>query len=101
MQKAVANKFERAFPGRGDGGPATSAELESPTGVAVDSGGKLYIADEANNVIRKVNASNGIIATVAGLGLQSGLGGGEGYSGDGGPAQCRDYSKRVDRGYRR
>src|SRR5712691_1909353 len=39
----------------GDGGPATSAELNSPGGVAVDSAGNLYIADYVNNRIRKVS----------------------------------------------
>ena len=47
----------------GDGGPATSASLKSPSGVAFDSSGNLFIADKANNVIRKVNPS-GIITTV-------------------------------------
>jgi len=38
----------------GDGGPATDAELNQPYGVAIDTSGNIYIADEANNVIRKV-----------------------------------------------
>ena len=63
----------------GDGGPATSAELRSPYGVAVDSAGNIYIGDRYNYLIRKV--SNGVITTVAGNGKYS-LGGG----GDGGPA---------------
>ena len=50
----------------GDNGPATSAQLNHPQGVAVDSAGNLYIADTANNRIRKV--SNGVITTVAGNG---------------------------------
>ncbi len=50
----------------GDNGPATSAELNTPQGVAVDSAGNLYIADARNNRIRKV--SNGMITTVAGNG---------------------------------
>ncbi len=58
----------------GDGGPATSAMLDSPTGVAVDSGGNLFIADSVNNRIRKVT-TNGVINTVAGGGT-SGLGDG-------------------------
>ncbi|HST25025.1 MAG TPA: PKD domain-containing protein [Gaiellaceae bacterium] len=61
----------------GDGGQATSAQLQYPVGVAVDTQGSLYIADSGNNRIRKV--SGGIITTVAGAGTA-------GYSGDGGPA---------------
>jgi uncharacterized protein (TIGR03437 family) len=61
----------------GDNGPATSASLFSPTGIAVDSAGNLYIADTGNNRIREV--TNGVITTVAGTGMQ-------GFSGDNGPA---------------
>src|ERR1700679_3079390 len=50
----------------GDGGPAISAELWAPSGVAVDASGNLYIADIADNVVRKVTASTGMITTVAG-----------------------------------
>jgi len=66
----------------GDGGPATSAELNGPTGVAADIAGNLFIADLGNHRIRKVNAT-GIITTVAGGGTRGDAGG---YSGDGGPA---------------
>jgi RHS repeat-associated protein len=62
----------------GDGGPATSAKLNWPWGVAIDNSGNLYIADGFNNRIRKVDPS-GIITTVAGTGTP-------GFSGDGGPA---------------
>src|ERR1039458_6335720 len=41
----------------GDNGPATSAALNTPSGVAVDSSGNLYIADAGNHVIRRVDAS--------------------------------------------
>ena len=54
----------------GDNGPATSAQLFYPLGVAADSAGNLYIADTGNSRIRKV--SNGVITTVAGNGT-SGL----------------------------
>jgi sugar lactone lactonase YvrE len=59
----------------GDNGAAVKATLDSPTGVALDGAGNLYIADSNNNVIRKVTAATGIIATVAGNGTA-------GYTGD-------------------
>ncbi|MHB8217992.1 MAG: NHL domain-containing protein [Candidatus Sulfotelmatobacter sp.] len=62
----------------GDGGPATSALLYYPNGVAVDTKGSVYIADYDNEVIRKVTA--GTISTIAGIGGRAG------YAGDGGPA---------------
>ncbi len=52
----------------GDGGPAQSAELDSPYGVSVDASGNIYIADTGNSVIRKVD-STGKITTIAGIGL--------------------------------
>jgi sugar lactone lactonase YvrE len=52
----------------GDGGPATSARLDTPYGVAVDTSGNIYIADYVNHRIRKVTKSSGIISTVAGNG---------------------------------
>ena len=50
----------------GDGGMATSATLNSPSGVAMDATGDLFIADTGNNVIRKVAHATGVITTVAG-----------------------------------
>ena len=67
----------------GDGGPATSASLNFPRGVAVDADGNLYIADTYSNRIRKVTPG-GTITTVAGSG--SADPGAGGFSGDGGPA---------------
>jgi RHS repeat-associated protein len=63
----------------GDGGPATNAQLNGPRGVFVSATGNIYIADSANNVIREVIASSGLITTIAGNGTL-------GYSGDDGPA---------------
>ena len=63
----------------GDGSAATSAQLNLPIGVAVDSSGNVYIADFGNSRVRKVSASGATIGTVAGNGST-------GYSGDGGPA---------------
>jgi len=59
----------------GDGGQATSALLNNPTAVAIDSSGNLYITDRLNYVIRKVTSS-GIITTIAGTHTQ-------GYCADG------------------
>jgi sugar lactone lactonase YvrE len=62
----------------GDGGPAVNACLSSPVGIAVDTGGNLFIADTNNHRIRQVDIS-GTIYTVAGNGTP-------GFCGDGGPA---------------
>jgi sugar lactone lactonase YvrE len=62
----------------GDGGAATNASLRHPLGLGLDAGGNLFIADQSNGRIRKVD-TNGIISTVAGTGSP-------GFSGDGGAA---------------
>jgi trimeric autotransporter adhesin len=77
-------------PGQGDGdnGPATSAPLLSPHGLATDAQGDLFITDSGSPKIRKVG-TNGIITTVAGVGFICGTGGitlTEPGCGDGGPA---------------
>ena len=69
----------------GDNGPATAAELDSPRGVAVDSAGDLFIADNGNNVVREVVKATGDIITVAGNGTA-------GYSGDNGPATAAELN---------
>jgi hypothetical protein len=58
------------FPGCGDGGLATSADLLNPYGVAVDTSGNIYIADQGDQRIRVVTASTGLINNVAGDGAQ-------------------------------
>jgi hypothetical protein len=63
----------------GDGGAATSAVLASPADTALDGSGNVFIADWFNNRIRRVDATSGIITTVAGNRIA-------GYSGDGEPA---------------
>lgn len=63
----------------GDGGPATSAMLDNPMGVAIDGDGNLYVADWINRRVRKVDAA-GTITTFAGSGAAWG------DLGDGGPA---------------
>ncbi len=69
----------------GDTGPATAAELNSPSGVAVDSVGDLFIADGNNHVVREVVKATGDIITVAGNGT-------DGYSGDTGPATAAELN---------
>lgn len=63
----------------GDGAAATAASIRFPTGVAVNAAGDIFIADNGNQRIRRVAASDGVISTIAGDGTQ-------GLSGDGGPA---------------
>jgi sugar lactone lactonase YvrE len=72
----------------GDGGPATSALLQNPSGVAVDGKGNVYIADTSNNRLRMVDASSRTVTTVAGSDLA-------GFSGDNGPAGAAQLSGPV------
>ena len=76
----VAGNYTAGF--SGDGGPATSAQLSGPTGIAVDRAGNLYIVDAGNERIRMVS-TDGVIATIAGSG--NGMWGG-GLGGEGQPA---------------
>ncbi len=64
----------------GDGGPATSASLASPVGVAVSATGVVHISDQSGNVIRAVDAL-GTITRIAGTGIGN-------FTGDGGPASA-------------
>ena len=68
----------------GDGGPAIVAEMFNPSGVSIDSSGNVYIADNINNRIRKVNNA-GLISTLAGNGIAA-------YGGDGGLAVAAELS---------
>jgi len=77
----------------GDGGPATAATLDNPEGLAIDKYDNVYVADNGNNVVRKID-TNGIITTYAGNGTGAGaifviIGG---YTGDGGPADSAQLS---------
>lgn len=63
----------------GDGGAATSAKLNYPFGIFLDSSGNMYIGDMSNHRIRKVTISTGVITTIAGNGASS-------YTSDGGSA---------------
>ncbi len=69
----------------GDGGQATLAELYGPNGMAFDASGNLYLAEDGNNVIRKIDMTSGIITTIAGNGVP-------GYSGDGGQASVAELN---------
>jgi hypothetical protein len=91
----VAGTGTCGYSGDGGGGPASSATLKDPSGVAVDRFGNIFIADTSNCVIREVSSSNVQISTVAGnysLGC--------GYSGDGTSATSaqinQPYSVAVD-----
>ena len=77
------------FPGyNGDNIAATRASIGKPAGIAVDVSGNLYIADQTNHRIRKVNAA-GIISTIAGTGQA-------GFSGDGGLATAAALNTPMD-----
>ena len=70
----------------GDNGPAASAQFFQPEGVAIDSAGRMYIADTQNNCVRMI--ANGVITTVAGTGFR-------GFSGDNGPATSAQLATPV------
>ena len=78
--QSLNTNFNSAGGFSGDGGPATSAQINEPQGVVVNSAGDIFFTDTNNYVVRKVSAATGKISTIAG---QHGV---LGYSGDGGPA---------------
>jgi secreted PhoX family phosphatase len=57
----------------GDGGPATSAALDQPEGLAIDTYGNIYVADQLHSKIRVINATNGYIKSIAGNGSLHGF----------------------------
>ncbi len=74
----------------GDGGAATSAELNTPWSISLDSNDNLYIADFGNATIRRVDALTHVITTVAGTT------GNQGYAGDGGAASSALFDTPTD-----
>jgi len=71
----------------GDGNPAISAHLKSPNALTIDAAGNIYISDNGNNTVRKIDAGNGNISTVVGDGS-----GTPDNTGDGGPATAALFS---------
>lgn len=65
----VAGNGRQGF--SGDGGAATAASIDSPSGLAVDAAGNLYIADTHNHRVRRVAAATGVITTIAGTGAEA------------------------------
>ncbi len=72
----------------GDGAAATAATLNGPSGVSLNAAGDLYITDNGNNVVRRVDHLTGFISTVAGTGAV-------GYSGDGAAATAATFGGMV------
>ncbi len=70
----------------GDGGAATSAEVNEPSGLAIDGAGNIYFADSGNDVVRRIDRVSGVITTVAGTP------GNAGFSGDGSAATAAKLS---------
>jgi DNA-binding beta-propeller fold protein YncE len=81
----IAGTGARSY--KGDGGPALQCELNLPVGVLYDPAGNLFVSDQANQRIRKIDPA-GIITTVAGSGMR-------GFSGDGGPASQATFALPV------
>lgn len=71
--QTIAGNGTRAY--AGDGGLAVNASLSTPTGVAVDAVGNVYISDTDNQCIRTINVTNNRITTIAGQPRRAGYGG--------------------------
>jgi DNA-binding beta-propeller fold protein YncE len=69
----------------GDGGPASKARVDQPTGLALDKAGNVYLVDWNNNRVRRIDAKTGVITTAVGNGEKDVHGEGL-FAGDGGPA---------------
>lgn len=75
----------------GDGGPATSALINRPEPIAIDDAGNVYVPDEQNHRVRRIDGTTGVITTVAGSGPRGFTSGA--FAGDGGPAtEARLYA---------
>lgn len=81
----IAGNGVRGF--SGDGGPATSASIDYPHGLAATADGAVYLADVNNNRVRRI-APDGTISTVAGNGVA-------GFGGDGGPATAASLNAPI------
>jgi uncharacterized protein (TIGR03437 family) len=73
----------------GDGGPATEARLNNVQGITADKDGNVYLADAVNNRVRRINAADGKINTIAGTGTA-------GNAGDNGPATEAQLNQPLD-----
>lgn len=73
----------------GDEGLAYKAGLTDPRSAEVDKSGNVFIADYGNFCVRKINAEDGIISTVSGIGVP-------GFSGDGGPSRLAKFNSPFD-----
>ncbi len=89
----VAGNYSLGAGYTGDGGQATAAQIDEPTGLVTDAAGNLYIAEHLNHIVRKVDPS-GIISTFAGNGYGAGTSYG-GYSGDGGAATNAEFDEPM------